>query len=53
MIDSSEYISDSVQEVLPVLTIIIRYFSFNFSEEEKVTQGRVWPVSWMRQPFGS
>jgi hypothetical protein len=53
LVDSSENFGDCVQEFLPVLTIVIREFSFDLSKKEKIARGQVWAVSGMRQAFGS
>jgi hypothetical protein len=38
LVDSTENFGDRVQEILPVLTIVIREFAFDISKEEEVTR---------------
>jgi hypothetical protein len=53
LVDSSRKFGERVQEILPTLTIVIRWFLFDISTKKEVTRGQVLAASRMRQALGS
>jgi hypothetical protein len=49
LVNSRENFSNRVREILPALTILVRWFSFDISKKEELT--RFSAVADRRQPF--